>query len=52
MEMKRLSKTVVNSIDFHKTGETVGTWLSADRKRFFMAKGRIVHKPAKEWNVQ
>lgn len=44
MSLKRSSMTIVNSIDFHKTGETVGTWLSADGKRFFLAKGRIVRK--------
>lgn len=44
MNLKRSSMIIVNSIDFHKTGETVGTWLSADGKRFFLAKGRIVRK--------
>lgn len=42
MEMKRTSKTTVNAADFHKLGEKVGTWLSKDGKRFFMAFGRIV----------
>lgn len=42
MTKKRRSSTTVNSYDFHKMGETVGTWLSKDGKRFFMAKGRIV----------
>lgn len=48
MEMKRSSTTIVNSMDFHKTGETVGTWLSADGKRFFLAKGRIIGKQVGE----
>lgn len=41
MNMKRTSSISFNSIDFHKSGETVGTWLSKDGKRFFLAKGRI-----------
>ena len=44
MELKRTSATIVNSMDFHKMGETVGTWFSKDEKRFFLAKGRIVRK--------
>ena len=52
MELKRSSTTIVNSMDFHKTGETVGTWLSADGKRFFLAKGRIVRKQPKEGGDQ
>lgn len=42
---ERKSKISLFSIDFHKPGETVGTWLSPDRKRFFLAKGRIVESP-------
>ncbi len=44
-ETKRTSKTTLFSMDFHKPGETVGTWLSADRRKFFLAKGRILEKP-------
>lgn len=42
---ERKSKTSLFSMDFHKPGETVGTWLSPDGKRFFLAKGRIVKTP-------
>ena len=42
VNVKRTSTVSINSIDFHKCGETVGTWFSLDGKRFFMAKGRIV----------
>lgn len=44
MEMKRTSKTTINSADFHKNGDKVGTWLSKDGKRFFLAFGRIVRQ--------
>lgn len=44
VETKQSSMTIVNSMDFHKMGETVGTWLSKNRKRFFLAKGQIVRK--------
>lgn len=47
MELKRLSRTITSSIDFHQCGETVGTWFSPDGKRFFMAKGRIVRPKRK-----
>lgn len=47
-ELKRSSATIVNSMHFHKLGETVGTWLSPDKKRFFLAKGRIVRLSTKE----
>ena len=43
---KRLSKTTLNSIDFHKSGETVGTWFSKDKKKFFIAKGMIIRPKA------
>lgn len=42
LEKKRVSTISVHSMDFHKVGETVGTWFSKDGKRFFLAKGRIV----------
>lgn len=47
-ETSRVSSISVNSMDFHKMGETVGTWLSKDGKRFFLAKGRIVSAASKE----
>ena len=52
LDVKRTTVTTVASIDFHKSGETVGTWLSKDRKRFFLAKGRIVKRNEKEINVR
>ena len=52
VKMIQSYKVSVNSMDFHKTGETVGTWLSADGKRFFLAKGRIVRKQPKEGGDQ
>ena len=48
LDVRRTSMTAINSMDFHKCGETVGTWFSSDGKRFFMAKGRIVYPKSKE----
>lgn len=45
-DYKRLSKTTLNSIDFHKSGEMVGTWFSKDKKKFFIAKGMIIRPKA------
>lgn len=47
LEKKWVSTISVHTIDFHKIGETVGTWLSKDGKRFFLAKGRIVGNGSK-----
>lgn len=53
VDTKRISAVSVNSLDFHKSGETVGTWLSLDGRRFFLAKGRIVHrKPTRKSQCQ
>lgn len=43
-EFKRKSLIQLFSTSYHKSGETVGTWLSLDGKRFFVAKGRVVSK--------